>query len=265
MGGLAGDALALGSYNTAVGQDALGAAQGDRYNVAIGFEALKVFNTGTSINDTENTAVGSKAGVAVSSGAGNTLIGARAGDTITTGGSNTIIGSGADAYLAAATQQIVIGQDLLSVGDNNITVGKGTGSDRVYNQFISNATWTRVSDQRYKKDITDNTDCGLDFINDLRPVTFKWKAKSEIDTDLPDYDAKETKAEYTDKMYGLIAQEVKTAMDKHNITDFGGWDEKQGVQAVAQSMFVYPLIKAVQELSATITTLQQEINTLKGE
>ena len=66
-------------------------------------------------------------------------------------------------------------------------------------------------------------------------------------------------------MYGLIAQEVKTAMDKHNITDFGGWDEKQGVQAVAQSMFVYPLIKAVQELSATVTTLQQEINTLKGE
>jgi len=58
-------------------------------------------------------------------------------------------------------------------------------------------------------------------------------------------------------MYGLIAQEVKTAMDKHNITDFGGWDEKQGIQSIAQSMFIYPLIKAIQELSAKVKTLEE--------
>jgi hypothetical protein len=252
-----GKDLTVGSYNATLGHEALAAAQGDRRNVAIGFESLKVFNTGTSVNDTENTAVGYQAGLAVSSGASNCLVGSRAGDTIQTGGSNTIIGTGADAYLAAAEHQIVLGNGLLSVGDNNVTLGKGTGSDRVYNQYISNATWTRVSDQRYKKDITDNTDCGLDFINDLRPVTFKWKAKSEIDTDLPDYDASKTDSEYSEKMYGLIAQEVKETMDKHNITNFGGWDEKQGIQSIAQSMFVYPLIKAVQELSAKVKALEE--------
>ena len=60
-------------------------------------------------------------------------------------------------------------------------------------------------------------------------------------------------------------------MDNHNITDFAGWhkhkpnvspDEKQGV---SYEMFIMPLIKAVQELSAQITTLQNEVNTLKGE
>jgi trimeric autotransporter adhesin len=68
-------------------------------------------------------------------------------------------------------------------------------------------------------------------------------------------------------MYGLIAQEVKEAIDKHNITDFGGWDEEEssGIQSISQEMFVHPLIKAIQELSAKCDSLQNEINILKGE
>ena len=157
----------------------------------------------------------------------------------------------------------------MSVGANFFTFGKGTGNDRVYNGFTSNASWTRVSDERYKKDIQDNTDCGLDFINDLRPVTFKWKEKSELDPSFPDYDAEINNDAHPNKLYGLIAQEVKEALDKNNITDFGGWSSittgEHTQQGVSQEMFIHPLIKAVQELSAKVTTLQQEINTLKGE
>ena len=105
----------------------------------------------------------------------------------------------------------------MGVGSGYFTFGTGTGNSRVYNGFGSNASWTRVSDQRYKKDIQNNTNCGLAFINDLRPVTFKWKPKSQIDNTLPDYDADATEAEYTSKMYGLIAQEVKQVLDNHNI------------------------------------------------
>ena len=70
--------------------------------------------------------------------------------------------------------------------------------------------------------------------------------------------ADKTEAEYASKMYGLIAQEVKQALDKHNITDFGGWHETEdsGIQGVSQEMFIYPLIKAVQELSAKVTALE---------
>ena len=62
-------------------------------------------------------------------------------------------------------------------------------------------------------------------------------------------------------MYGLIAQEVKEALDKHNITDFGGWDkeESSGIQAISQEMFVHPLIKAVQELSAEVQELKKQL------
>ena len=68
--------------------------------------------------------------------------------------------------------------------------------------------------------------------------------------------------EYKEKMYGLIAQEVKESLDKHNITDFGGWnkEESSGIQAISQEMFVHPLIKAVQELSAKVEELESKLN-----
>ena len=64
------------------------------------------------------------------------------------------------------------------------------------------------------------------------------------------------------KLYGLIAQEVKESLDKHNITDFGGWNVEEGssIQAISQEMFVHPLIKAVQELSAKVEELENKLN-----
>ena len=66
-------------------------------------------------------------------------------------------------------------------------------------------------------------------------------------------------------MHGFIAQEVKETMDKYNEKNFGGWKEgDDGMQNTSREMFVIPLIKAVQELSAQVKTLKDEINTLKG-
>ena len=69
-------------------------------------------------------------------------------------------------------------------------------------------------------------------------------------------------------MHGFIAQEVKEALDKHSSDsdkNFSGWKENEdGMQNTSREMFVIPLVKAVQELSAQVTTLQDEINTLKG-
>ena len=68
--------------------------------------------------------------------------------------------------------------------------------------------------------------------------------------------------------HGFIAQEVKEAIDKHGDQTFGGWhiDKTDNeTQRVKKNMFVMPLIKAVQELSAQVTTLQQELKTIKGE
>ena len=129
--------------------------------------------------------------------------------------------------------------------------------NKIYNQFNSNASWTRSSDERKKKDILTNTDLGLDFINDLRTVTYKWKAPSELPETMSGYNKDETEPSHKDKMYGFIAQEVKAALDKHSVTDFNGWHEdKNGEQGVSYEMFVMPLVKAVQELSAKVTALE---------
>jgi len=64
-------------------------------------------------------------------------------------------------------------------------------------------------------------------------------------------------------MHGLIAQEVKSALDNAGIDTFSGWSQtEKGEQQLASGMFVYPLIKAVQELSAKIDTMQTQINSL---
>ena len=69
-------------------------------------------------------------------------------------------------------------------------------------------------------------------------------------------------------MYGFVAQEVKAAMDTHNITDFAGHhqieDGADNMQGISYEMFVMPLVKALQEADAKIEALTTRITTLEG-
>ena len=199
----------------------------------------------------------------------NTCVGGYAGNDMTDNATNNVfVGYNTNTNSANDDYQIGIGTDMDSVGPYYITMGNNSNG-RIYNQYTANANWTRTSDERIKKDIQTNTDCGLDFINDLRTVTYKWKAPSEHPEEFRSYDADKTEAAHTSKMYGFIAQEVKAAMDTHNITGFNGWhvtSENQGSQqGVSYEMFVMPLVKAVQELSAKVTTLETKVAALEAE
>ena len=219
-----------GDLNTAIGANALDANNIGVQNTAIGFNALM----NNTIGD-ENTALGLQTLFNSISALRNIAIGNNAGNNITT-----------EQYT------ITMGYNLQSLGSNYFTLGKNGGADRVYNQFTANATWTRASDERIKKDIQTNKDCGLGFINALRTVTYKFKAPSELDPSLSEYDKDNDKPSHDKKMYGFIAQEVKEVLEKHNIKDFAGWhiDEKgkDKMQGISYEMFVMPLVKAVQEL-----------------
>jgi len=264
IGGNAGTGVTTGAQKTLIGRYAGGNFDTENHNLAIGRNAL-----GGSVAGGEyNVAIGNYTLDAVTSGDNNTCVGNSAGSALTTGSNNISIGHNSAFSSTNSSYAYVIGTNCESAGTGGyVTIGSDAGNNRIYNDFDVNATWQRVSDIRYKENIKPNTDCGLDFINDLNPVTFTWKAKADIDKSLPDYDETNLEPTHDKKMYGLIAQEVKAALDKHNITDFGGHNiiEKSGIQSIAQSMFIYPLIKAVQELSAQVTTLQNEVNTLKGE
>ena len=62
-------------------------------------------------------------------------------------------------------------------------------------------------------------------------------------------------------MYGMIAQDVKAAMDKLGYEHFGGWNvrEADGLQGLSNEMFVLPLINAVKELSARVAELEAKL------
>jgi len=275
------DANTTGQNNTGLGADALGANTTASNNTATGYQAL--YSNTTASNNTatgyqalysnttgvDNSILGFQSGYSVTIGSNNTLLGYKAGHystALTSGNSNTVIGAYSRPNSAAATNQIVIGVDVIGAGDNNFTFGKL--NNRVYNAFNANASWTRSSDERLKKEITTNTDCGLGFINDLRTVTYKWKAPSEIAVGVEGHNVNITQHSHADKMYGFVAQEVKAALDTHNITDFNGWSETsedQGaIQGISYEMFVMPLVKAVQELSAENKALMTRIEALEA-
>jgi len=225
-------------------------------SVAVGVGALQVQDNGTTATSFNNTAVGYNAGLIVTTGVGNVLLGANAGSNVTTGGGNIIIGD-SDGEAAGANHQIIMGNSVSGVGQDDFTFGRG-GLD--CNIAFGSEEITAPSDQRYKEDIADAT-AGLAFIKDLRPVTFKWRKEKDVPSDHPCYvQGSDTRVmnDYTN--HGFIAQEVKTAIDAHSeIKDgFDMWSEQGsgGRQRLGPSSLVPMLVKAIQELEARIATLE---------
>jgi trimeric autotransporter adhesin len=263
-----------GSFNSAFGTIALRDNTTGANNTAVGWNALLVNTTGTSNTavghaaldantiGTENTALGADAGSAVTDGQDSVYVGRGAGQTVTTGSSNVIIGRNAQGSAAGASNQIVIGPNVTGQANSNVTIGNSAG--KIYNAYTVNATWTQTSDERLKRNIQDDT-LGLSFINRLRPVKYQWKPSTEIDQNLPYYNEENNRDTET-VMHGLVAQEVKAALDAEGVTTFAGWDVgSDTIQAISREMFISPLIKAIKELSAKCDSLQAEINTLKGQ
>ena len=119
------------------------------------------------------------------------------------------------------------------------------------------ASLIQPSDLNLKTDI-ESTDLGLNFINSLNPVKYRYiVGDTEVSID-ENGEYVETPVAGTRVHYGLIAQEVKEAVDGSGVTDFGGWVLKEDqTQALRYDQFISPLIKAVQELSARVAQLEQ--------
>ena len=278
------DALTSGDYNTAIGYNAGTAVSTSGSNVYIGGLAGEDHSgensviigrdaalDSTSSNDSvyighqsaggaittgdDNVCVGKEAGKELTGGAGNTFVGYKAGDTCTTPGGNICVGYEADVSGADQQNAIIIGYNITG-GGNTFNFGKA--SNIVSNTFTSDANWSQSSDLRKKRNIKDDT-LGLDFINDLRTVKFQWKPSNELPKECDDY-SEENNMDTDVVMHGFIAQEVKSSLDKVGVDTFSGWSVKEdGMQHVSREMFVVPLIKAVQELSAEVKELKAKL------
>ena len=130
--------------------------------------------------------------------------------------------------------------------DNSFDLGDS--SYRWDDVWATNPT-IQTSDRNEKNTIKD-TDLGLDFINKLKPVSYKWNNKTRTH-------------------YGLIAQDVEDLLDEINkdSENFAGLiksdvseekDNSKHLYGLRYNEFISPMIKAIQELKAEVDKLKQE-------
>ena len=198
----------------------------------------------------------------------STAVGKNALRVLTTGENCIGIGNNTQPSANNAQHQIVIGSGGVTGGGNStVRIGAG-GTTATLSLDGSDTSWAAASDSRLKKDVADST-VGLAFINDLRPITFKWKDKNAIANNLPQYNANLSDPVFGEGKahHGFIAQEVKTVIDAHSdiVDGHNLWSEDpNGTQQVAPSALIPMLVKAVQELSAKNDALEARIKTLEG-
>ena len=229
------------------------------YNVCLGS-----FNSQSLTTGNGNVILGSNAGRSITSGTGNSILGVGSGDTFNFNSSN-IVGSGSQLASGRSNCSILgnnVSADVVS-GNNQIQLGDSNTSVYVYGSIQDR------SDIRDKNHIRDST-LGLDFVNKLRPIEFKWDYREDyIETIYNDKyestiihhpkDGSKTRNRYH---CGLIAQEVQTLCNNENI-DFGGLQDHKinngdDRLTIGYTELIAPLIKAIQELTERIKILENK-------
>jgi hypothetical protein len=229
----------------------------------------------------DNTAIGHSASVQNISGHSNTAVGISALNNNTNANLNTAIGAECLSIATNFSNCSGIGYAAQVTGGNQVQVGNSATTTYAYGAVQDR------SDIRDKADVRD-TELGLEFVNALRPVDFKWDMREDYRPVAPVAPSPEAtdeeKAAYKiaqDKWledvklanithdgskkrnrfhHGLIAQEVKAVLDAKGI-DFGGFQDhsvKGGddVVSIGYVELIAPMLKAIQELSAKVAELE---------
>ena len=270
-----------GIRNVAMGAHAGASCTTGDNNIFIGHHAGNSSQTHTG-ND--NVVIGGRSswgnvnsGGYLSTGYDNVMIGTAVGIWsvgMNTGYANVFIGPYTTGSTGGGTGQVTIGTNVqnqrgngtMTFGTHNSWVGLDGGSTTVYSS----------SDQRLKENITSST-AGLSFINDLRPVNFKWKKRKDLPTTFQSYVAEGEEFandHYNNKsttQLGFIAQEVKTVIDNHSeLPDgFEMWGKNPATNAgdeqhIGESALIPILVKALQEADDKIDALTARVATLEG-
>lgn len=162
---------------------------------------------------------------------------------------------------------LVIGPGAVVTPGVDDTVDLGTSSLRFDDIYATNTT-IQSSDERLKTSIS-GSNLGLDFICDLRPVSYKWKDYT-ITHEMPDDDGATITGTinktFNRSHYGMIAQEVITTLSGLGIdtTDFAGviYDEESDLYGLRYNEFMSPMIKAIQELKEENDTLKTQMQSV---
>jgi hypothetical protein len=245
----------IGEDNTASGNSALFSNTDGGANTADGVNALTYNTTGSW-----NTAVGLQALINNTTGSENTAVGLTAGASNTTGGGlgsgNTFIGARTDVIPGFQVNNgTALGNSAVISASNSIALGNNSIS-----AIYATVPITVISDRRHKKDIRAlDADLGLDFIERLKPVSYRFNNGDETER------------------YGFIAQDleqalpaslhdtVETSEPEHGLALIERQNDKDHTYRVSYGELTAPMVKAIQQLQQEITEERQQIATLKAE
>ena len=131
--------------------------------------------------------------------------------------------------------------NIICLGDNNVT------------DLYCNDTSISSSDSRDKTDVADFTH-GLNWVNQLKPVTYRWDKRTWYDDNTPDGSKKRNK-----KHIGFLAQDVlaiegnPTNKDDMLVVNLNEDDTAYGLK---YERLVPVLVNAIKELSAKVAALE---------
>jgi hypothetical protein len=215
-----------GGFNVAVGQVALKDNKTGSFNVAVGLSAL---NSNTSGNG--NCAVGRDALRGNTTGLNGVALGLSALFNNTTGSGNTAITPVSATGVYAPVFNPTTENNRMCIGSTAVT-----------NAYIQVA-WTVVSDERDKAEFAP-VPHGLEFVNQLNPTAFKYKADRE---DTEGHGA---------VRYGFKAQDV-LALEGENPVICDNEDEAR--LRLVETSLIPVLVNAIKELTARVEALEQGI------
>jgi hypothetical protein len=240
-----------GFNNTATGSHTLQSNTEGYWNTATGSSALTSNMTGN-----QNTATGISASWSNSRGSQNTANGASALYSNTVGDRNSAFGAQAGYNVANLENTTALGYWASPTFSNSVRIGNSSVTS-----IGGQVMWAVVSDGRFKRNIKEDVS-GLDFVNQLRPVSYEVD-KSALNKflNIPDsvtqqLEAKKIPARET----GFIAQEVEAIVKKTGYV-FSGIEAPQNEQdhySIRYAAFVVPLVKAVQELTAKLNEQEKK-------
>jgi hypothetical protein len=210
--------------NTRIGASALTRNSIGVQNTAVGFGAISTATTAGN-----NTGVGYLA-LFLTTGGDNTAIGNEAGFLNVTGSQNTYIGSKTGSSPNNLTNTTAIGYSASATTSNSIILGNSSiATLRCQVNSISS-----LSDGRDKTDILTLSE-GLDFIKQLKPVTFTWNTRD--------------KAKVGIKSAGFIAQDLLALQQNSTIganLDLVSFENPDKLEARYANLLPI-MVKAIQE------------------
>lgn len=242
-----------GYYNTALGNEAIYSNIDGKFNFAAGYYALH-----QNVSGNHNSGSGFRALNNNTTGGNNAAHGSFALYNITTGSYNSALGFNAGPTIKDLTNTTAIGYQAVPTASNQVRIGNGSVAS-----IGGQVSWSTFSDGRFKKDIKEDVS-GLDFINELRPVSYVID-KQEVDKFLHIPDSLSRSMESKNKLTrqtGFVAQEVEAVLKKTGYVFYGvdAPDNENDHYSIRYAEFVVPLVKAVQELTAEVRSQRQKIS-----